>query len=106
MQIYADVCNRPMRVSRSAQTCALGAAIFGAVVGGAYESAEAAQERMTGTKPEAFEPEPGRVAIYEELYRLYRRLHDAFSAQGGEGVQTVMKDLLNLRDRVRRNAAR
>jgi ribulose kinase len=28
MQIYADVCNRPMKVSRSAQTCALGAAIL------------------------------------------------------------------------------
>ncbi len=36
MQIYADVCNRPMKISRSAQTCALGAAIFGAVVGGAH----------------------------------------------------------------------
>ncbi len=24
MQIYADVCNRPMKISRSAQTCALG----------------------------------------------------------------------------------
>jgi L-ribulokinase len=31
MQIYADVTGRPMKVSRSAQTCALGAAIAGAV---------------------------------------------------------------------------
>src|SRR5208283_2219245 len=34
MQIYADVTGRPMKVSRSAQTCALGAAIAGAVVAG------------------------------------------------------------------------
>ena len=38
LQIYADVCNRPMKISRSAQTCALGAAIFGAVAGGAHRT--------------------------------------------------------------------
>ncbi|HPF41641.1 MAG TPA: ribulokinase [Phycisphaerae bacterium] len=104
MQIYADVCNRPMRISRSDQTCALGAAIFGAVVGGAYDSVEAAQAKMTGTKPDAFTPDPRSAAIYAELYNLYRRLHDAFSTDGGEGVQRVMKDLLDLRDRTRRNS--
>ena len=36
MQIYADVTGRPMKISRSAQTCALGAAIAGAVVGGRH----------------------------------------------------------------------
>jgi L-ribulokinase len=102
MQIYADVCNRPMRISRSPQTCALGAAIFGAVAGGAYPSVEAARDRMTGTKPEYFKPDPQRAATYATLYHLYRRLHDAFSAGGDGDVETVMKDLLALRDRVRR----
>ena len=50
MQIYADVTGRPMKISRSAQTCALGAAIFGAVVGRAYASVEQAQRKMTGTQ--------------------------------------------------------
>src|SRR5207302_8792884 len=34
MQIYADVTGRTIRISRSAQTCALGAAIASAVVAG------------------------------------------------------------------------
>src|SRR5690348_6191478 len=37
MQIYADVTGRPMKVSRSAQTCALGSAVAGAVVCGAHK---------------------------------------------------------------------
>ena len=36
MQIYADVTGRPIKISRSAQTCALGAAIAGAVVAGCW----------------------------------------------------------------------
>ena len=78
MQIYADVCNRPMKISRSAQTCALGAAIFGAVVGGAYRDVPAAQRKMTGVKREVYRPRKAAAAMYAELYRLYRQLHDAF----------------------------
>ncbi|RIK81372.1 MAG: ribulokinase [Planctomycetota bacterium] len=106
MQIYADVCNRPMKVSRSAQTCALGAAIFGAVAGGAYPSVEAAQANMTGVRDVVYTPIPENVAIYARLYRVYKTLHDAFGTPGASGpLYGVMKDLIALRDEVRKRAA-
>ncbi len=102
MQIYADVCSRPMLVSRSAQTCALGAAIFGAVVGDAHASVPDAQQAMTGVRPEAYEPEPARVAVYRRLNKLYRTLHDAFGTPGGSGcLFEVMKELIRIREQAR-----
>jgi L-ribulokinase len=104
MQIYADVCNRPMKVSRSAQTCALGAAIFGAVVGGAYRTTEEAQQRMTGVKAKAYRPNKAAAVVYAELYGLYRALHDSFGTQAGQGnLYQVMKQLIAIRDRVRKH---
>lgn len=102
MQIYADVCNRPMKISRSAQTCALGAAIFGAVVGGIYKNVEQAQRRMTGTKPVVFRPRKQAVAVYSRLYQLYRRLHDAFGLPNShDSLYDVMKQLIALRKEIR-----
>lgn len=104
MQIYADVCNRPMKVSRSAQTCALGSAIFGAVVGGAYPSAEAAQDRMVGFKDHVYRPDPASAATYARLYRLYSDLHDALGTTTWNGnLAHVMKELISIRDGVRKN---
>ena len=103
MQIYADVSGRPMKISRSAQTCALGAAIFGAVVGGAYKTTEQAQRRMTGVKRKVYRPRKAAAAAYAELYPLYRALHDAFGTTAYKGkLFTVMKDLIAIRDRVRK----
>lgn len=103
MQIYADVCNRPMKVSRSAQTCALGAAIFGAVVGGAYRSVEQAQRKMTGVKETVYRPAKAAARIYAELYPLYRALHDGLgTTRTGVALNRVMKDLIAIRDRVRK----
>jgi L-ribulokinase len=103
MQIYADVCNRPMKISRSAQTCALGAAIFGAVVGGAYKTTEQAQRKMTGVKKQVFRPNKAAAKTYAELYQLYLALHDAFGARDYQGkLHHVMKDLINIRHRVRK----
>jgi len=96
MQIYADVCNRPMKISRSPQTCALGAAIFGAVVGGAYKKTEQAQRKMTGVKSTVYRPNKGAA-------KVYRTLHDAFGTAQFQGkLDGVMKDLIAIRDRTRK----
>ncbi len=103
MQIYADVTGRPMKISRSAQTCALGSAIAGAVAGGRFKTVAAAQKAMTGVKPLVYQPNPKAVKIYRELYGLYRQLHDAFGVAGTSApLANVMKDLLRIRDAVRR----
>jgi len=102
MQIYADVTGRPMKVSRSAQTCALGSAIAAAVVAGAHKDYATAQKRMTGLKPKVFKPDAKAHATYREIYALYKQLHGAFGTQdGGGNLHGVMKKLIEIRGRVR-----
>ncbi len=97
-----------MKVSRSEQTPALGAAIFGAVAAGkdflGYATVEEAQRTMTAVRV-TYDPDPERHAVYARLYALYRQLHDAFGTkEWSGGLQNVMKDLLTLKDEVRRSA--
>ncbi|MBP9900989.1 MAG: ribulokinase [Verrucomicrobiota bacterium] len=103
MQIYADVTGRPMKVSRSAQTCALGSAIAAAVVAGAHKDYATAQKRMTGLKSRVFKPNAKAHATYKQLYRLYRKLHDALGTKKGSGnLYDVMKQLIEIRTSVRK----
>jgi L-ribulokinase len=103
MQIYADVTGRPMKVSRSAQTCALGAAIAAAVVAGEYKDYAKAQKKMTGLKAKVYQPNPKAHAVYRQLYPLYRTLHDAFGTHEWNGnLFDVMKKLIEIRSRVRK----
>lgn len=99
MQIYADVIGKPMKVSQSEQTCALGAAIFGATAAGVDTLANV-QSKVTATREKVFYPIPENQAVYAELYVLYRTLHDAFGTTDFSGkVNRVMKDLLDIRAR-------
>jgi L-ribulokinase len=103
MQIYADVTGRPMKISRSAQTCALGAAIAGAVVAGAYRGYAPAQKAMTGLKPRVFKPDPAKHAVYGRIYRIYKTLHDAFGTSEWQGnLHEVMKELIEIRNQARK----
>jgi L-ribulokinase len=98
MQIYADVLGRPMRVSRSAQTCALGSAMFGAVAAGYFARAEDAQAVMSGLKDVVYMPDPDRSATYDRLFGIYRRLHDVFGTRDYcANMHGVMKELLDIK---------
>jgi L-ribulokinase len=104
MQIYADVTGREMKVSRSAQSCALGAAIAGAVVAGkqaeGYSDVPAAQAAMCGVKETTFRPIAENHEVYSRLYALYKQLHDAFGLESFPGkLANVMKDLLDIKDK-------
>lgn len=107
MQIYADITGRPMKISRSEQTPALGAAIFAAVAAGrqagSYASVGAAQKAMVGMGKE-YRPVARNAQTYARLYALYSQLHDAFGTQQGSGaLGNVMKELLDIREAARRS---
>lgn len=107
MQIYADVTNRPMKISRSEQTCALGAAIAGAVAAGkeagGYKSVPEAQKAMTGLKSTVYTPDRKANAVYRELFALYMQLHDALGIQDHrESLYGVMKQLIEIRRQARK----
>jgi L-ribulokinase len=106
MQIYADVTGRPMKISRSAQTCALGSAIAGAVVAGGkqggYDNIQEAQEAMTGLKARVYTPDAAAHEVYGKLYETYKTLHDALGTREWQGnLYHVMKELISIRDRAR-----
>jgi L-ribulokinase len=102
MQIYADVLNCPVLVAASEQTCALGSAMAGAVVGGAHPDFAAAAKAMTTLDEKRYDPIPENVAVYEQLFALYRRLHDLFGTRTySENQFTVMKELIAIREAAR-----
>ena len=104
MQVYADILDIPMMVAASDQTCALGAAVFGAVAAGAFPSIEAAQAQVCHVRDRVYRPSPEHAVAYSELFRLYRQLHDGFGTAAWCGAMSnVMKDLIALRERQRLN---
>ena len=101
MQIYADILGRPLKVAASEQTCALGAALFGAVSGGNV-SLEEIQKNCCRMRDRVYLPIPENQAVYAEIYALYKTIHDAFGVASCQGsLAGVMKELIALRQRQR-----
>lgn len=103
MQVYADVTGKEIRVAASAQTPALGSAMFAAVAAGAdrggYDSIVTASRQMAHLLPTVYLPDAQSHETYRLLWREYLRLHDHF----GRGANDVMKTLKRIKAAVRGN---
>ena len=101
MQIYADILGRPLKVAASDQTCAVGAALFGAAASGRVSLSEA-QSACCHVRDRVYEPIPENQAVYAELYALYREMHDAMGTDAWSGkLNHVMKEITAIRERAR-----
>ena len=80
MQTLANVLNRPIKVAKSEQAPALGAAMYAAVASGIYTSAKDAINAMGNGFERTYSPEPSLVSIYSSLYKKFELL--------GEFVET------------------
>lgn len=84
VDIYANVLNKKVVVLESSNATALGAAMLGANVGGAYPSLKETVEHMKQPIYYIKEPEPDKVKVYDKLFDKYRKLHDILGRENPE----------------------
>ena len=71
MQTLADVMNVEIKVAATEQSCAHGAAMFAATVGGVYDKVEDAMAAMGQGYDATYTPNAERVMFYDLKYRKY-----------------------------------
>jgi L-ribulokinase len=100
-QIYADILNKPVLVPQGDVT-SLGAAIFAFLACGAFKNIEEAQNAMC-PKFLIFHPNPASVAVYRQLYPLYRKLYFAFGEKqsAAASIGDVMPEIRRIGMEVR-----
>ncbi len=74
MQTLSNVLNMPIKIVRSEQACALGAAICAATAAGLYSSISEAQKAMSSGFEETFMPDATKTEVYGSLYNRYLAL--------------------------------
>ncbi|MFP5163248.1 ribulokinase [Staphylococcus equorum] len=92
MDIYANVLNKQVTVIDSEYAPAIGAAILGAICGGAHTDFSEAVEAMKEPVLYTVEPQPDKVEIYKKLFNAYQSLHDLH----GYKKASIMRDVAKL----------
>ncbi|KAA6349103.1 Ribulokinase [termite gut metagenome] len=71
MQTLSDVLNMPIKVCKTDQACALGAAMFAATAAGIYDKVEDAQRAMSSGFASEYTPNATNVEAYQAIYDKY-----------------------------------
>ena len=74
MQMMSDIMNMPIRIHKSEQTCALGAAMFAATAAGIYDRVEVAMKHMGPGFDMTYIPNKKRTGHYKKRYKKYKKL--------------------------------
>jgi xylulokinase len=74
LQLKADICGVPVTVPKITEAASFGAALLAGTAAGHFSSATEAAEEMLHLD-RTFEPNPIRMARYEERYALYREVY-------------------------------
>lgn len=93
-RVYANVLNKPVLVPETEVT-SLGAAIFALLAAREFASIEEAQAKLCPGH-RIVQPDPREASVYEELYRIYKKLYFGFG-QNGAGASDVGDVLPSLR---------
>lgn len=81
MQVMSDVMDMPIRIHRSEQTCALGAAMFAATASGIFSTVEQAMNEMGQGFDAEYRPQAAKATIYQARYKKYLAFGDAVQAR-------------------------
>jgi L-ribulokinase len=83
-QIYADVLGKTVLVPDGTPT-SLGSGIFALLAAGVYKTVEEGQKAIC-LPYRSYEPKPEAVAVYDQLYALYRQAYFSLGKPDAEGV--------------------
>jgi len=81
MQMMADILGMPIRIHQFKHTCALGAAMFAAVVAGIYPTVEEAMAAMGRGFDVEYQPNPENKEVYRKRYNQYKSLGEFVAFQ-------------------------
>jgi L-ribulokinase len=72
-QVLTDTIGLPLRIAKSEQTCALGAAMFAATVAGIYPNVESAMSSMGSGFESTYHPRKEYQSLYKKRYGRYQQ---------------------------------